>query len=146
MIQRAQAKHPLHRFYVDDMTHMKRLSANCYDAAIGLYGGFSYCLEPEKAAMNIHRILRHNGRLDRKSTRLNSSHVKISYAVFCLKKKPVETRWRPAQPRARLDQFVANAVRDALAETDDDMLVFLHNQAEIRHVTVRLNESGTPTS
>src|SRR5437870_9988921 len=27
------------------------------------------------------------GRLDRKSTRLNSSHVAISYAVFCLKKK-----------------------------------------------------------
>src|SRR5690606_41431132 len=26
-------------------------------------------------------------RADRKSTRLNSSHVKISYAVFCLKKK-----------------------------------------------------------
>src|SRR5690554_7391303 len=27
------------------------------------------------------------GREDRKSTRLNSSHVRISYAVFCLKKK-----------------------------------------------------------
>src|SRR5690606_41791199 len=27
------------------------------------------------------------GFVDRKSTRLNSSHVKISYAVFCLKKK-----------------------------------------------------------
>src|SRR5699024_11227038 len=27
------------------------------------------------------------GHLDRKSTRLNSSHVSISYAVFCLKKK-----------------------------------------------------------
>src|SRR5690606_42142458 len=27
------------------------------------------------------------GSKDRKSTRLNSSHVKISYAVFCLKKK-----------------------------------------------------------
>src|SRR5690606_41826666 len=27
------------------------------------------------------------GAEDRKSTRLNSSHVKISYAVFCLKKK-----------------------------------------------------------
>src|SRR5690349_22203629 len=26
-------------------------------------------------------------RIDRKSTRLNSSHVEISYAVFCLKKK-----------------------------------------------------------
>src|SRR5690606_41046719 len=29
----------------------------------------------------------YNAALDRKSTRLNSSHVKISYAVFCLKKK-----------------------------------------------------------
>src|SRR5690606_41464679 len=29
---------------------------------------------------------------DRKSTRLNSSHVKISYAVFCLKKKTKQTR------------------------------------------------------
>src|SRR5437868_10476041 len=28
-----------------------------------------------------------DGRADRKSTRLNSSHVSISYAVFCLKKK-----------------------------------------------------------
>src|SRR5690606_40482214 len=28
--------------------------------------------------------------LDRKSTRLNSSHVKISYAVFCLKKKKIK--------------------------------------------------------
>src|SRR2546430_12316850 len=28
-----------------------------------------------------------NGFLDRKSTRLNSSHSQISYAVFCLKKK-----------------------------------------------------------
>src|SRR2546430_13574676 len=47
------------------------------------------------------RLLRHQGRrrrglplepaplfpLDRKSTRLNSSHSQISYAVFCLKKK-----------------------------------------------------------
>src|SRR3989442_6031661 len=29
--------------------------------------------------------------LDRKSTRLNSSHVRISYAVFCLKKKKTTT-------------------------------------------------------
>src|SRR2546427_6560534 len=31
-----------------------------------------------------HAVVRH---LDRKSTRLNSSHSQISYAVFCLKKK-----------------------------------------------------------
>src|SRR5690606_17248786 len=30
--------------------------------------------------------------LDRKSTRLNSSHVKISYAVFCLKKKKYKNK------------------------------------------------------
>src|SRR5699024_12227739 len=32
------------------------------------------------------------GPADRKSTRLNSSHVSISYAVFCLKKKPQHSR------------------------------------------------------
>src|SRR5690554_5481251 len=35
--------------------------------------------------------------LDRKSTRLNSSHVRISYAVFCLKKKTA-VRW-PSEAR-----------------------------------------------
>src|SRR5256885_7327109 len=32
--------------------------------------------------------------LDRKSTRLNSSHLVISYAVFCLKKKKKKLRYR----------------------------------------------------
>src|SRR3712207_8918965 len=31
-------------------------------------------------------------REDRKSTRLNSSHANISYAVFCLKKKKIKTQ------------------------------------------------------
>src|SRR5207248_8898811 len=39
--------------------------------------------EPSDAAATV-QIFRH---LDRKSTRLNSSHRTISYAVFCLKKK-----------------------------------------------------------
>src|SRR5690349_23120147 len=34
-----------------------------------------------------------NGKRDRKSTRLNSSHVEISYAVFCLKKKNNESNY-----------------------------------------------------
>src|SRR3989442_11936336 len=34
-----------------------------------------------------HMKIRLNLETDRKSTRLNSSHVRISYAVFCLKKK-----------------------------------------------------------
>src|SRR3712207_7244786 len=40
--------------------------------------------EPHQHA---HRVLRLLRREDRKSTRLNSSHANISYAVFCLKKK-----------------------------------------------------------
>src|SRR5688500_19145998 len=36
-----------------------------------------------------HRVLVLGG-ADRKSTRLNSSHLVISYAVFCLKKKSIE--------------------------------------------------------
>src|SRR5437773_5429809 len=34
-------------------------------------------------------------RSDRKSTRLNSSHITISYAVFCLKKKKKKTHTNP---------------------------------------------------
>src|SRR3712207_7997279 len=52
------------------------------------------------------------GEADRKSTRLNSSHANISYAVFCLKKKKQESlcgpqgsgglcRWRRACLRCR---------------------------------------------
>src|SRR3712207_7777813 len=54
----------------------------------------------------LHRNLRPVGkaregfersRPDRKSTRLNSSHANISYAVFCLKKK--KTRSAPSSPK-----------------------------------------------
>src|SRR5690606_41294967 len=38
-----------------------------------------------ETAMRITELVQRSSR-DRKSTRLNSSHVKISYAVFCLKK------------------------------------------------------------
>src|SRR3712207_8007368 len=38
------------------------------------------------------RLSRYFTPLDRKSTRLNSSHANISYAVFCLKKKHDVTR------------------------------------------------------
>src|SRR3712207_7361711 len=36
-------------------------------------------------------ITKFAGKQDRKSTRLNSSHANISYAVFCLKKKHIHT-------------------------------------------------------
>src|SRR5207253_10785135 len=41
---------------------------------------------PRTPEVTPHRVSR-----DRKSTRLNSSHVAISYAVFCLKKKIIQS-------------------------------------------------------
>src|SRR2546430_3018224 len=42
-------------------------------------------------ARRFPRMVRDLARSDRKSTRLNSSHSQISYAVFCLKKKKTNT-------------------------------------------------------
>src|SRR5438552_9320625 len=53
---------------------------------------------------------------DRKSTRLNSSHQIISYAVFCLKKKNKEAR--------ACDRFVASS-------GDDDRIN--HHHAKLHH-------------
>src|SRR5438067_6715222 len=47
------------------------------------------------------KVLRHLAEQDRKSTRLNSSHVSISYAVFCLKKKNTKRGCRPSHPGLR---------------------------------------------
>src|SRR2546426_2629313 len=52
------------------------------------------------------RLERVDGRLDRKSTRLNSSHLVISYAVFCLKKKK---RDKPANTCAKTPRSSATA-------------------------------------
>src|SRR3712207_9006188 len=41
----------------------------------------------EVSEVGVDRLDPAPGRQDRKSTRLNSSHANISYAVFCLKKK-----------------------------------------------------------
>src|SRR3712207_9425110 len=40
-----------------------------------------------RIALGLHRSTANDKLRDRKSTRLNSSHANISYAVFCLKKK-----------------------------------------------------------
>src|SRR5438876_707694 len=47
-----------------------------------------------------------SGVRDRKSTRLNSSHPSISYAVFCLKKKS-KTKQRPVLDRLHLPPVIA---------------------------------------
>src|SRR3970282_2833132 len=58
--------------------------------------------------------------IDRKSTRLNSSHITISYAVFCLKKNKGRDHtpfaWCPPQsttPPSPCDRAVARSRRDS---------------------------------
>src|SRR5436305_8151795 len=57
------------------------------DPGRGLQGGRARRLEPHAPPAAQPRDRRQGAGTDRKSTRLNSSHVRISYAVFCLKKK-----------------------------------------------------------
>src|SRR5690625_6096596 len=54
--------------------------ANALEQALFRLGHHSYLLDGDNVRHGLSRDL------DRKSTRLNSSHVAISYAVFCLKK------------------------------------------------------------
>src|SRR5260221_4880129 len=70
--------------------------------------GFSYDAEKPPVAEEVQRfrergrrrnyefkkVERLDGGIDRKSTRLNSSHTVISYAVFCLKKK---SKWNSSR-------------------------------------------------
>src|SRR5690349_22186870 len=59
-----------------------------------------YVGRPDPTGVNAPEEIREPA-ADRKSTRLNSSHVEISYAVFCLKKKKrCYTRSTSSSPRA----------------------------------------------
>src|SRR5258707_7726857 len=51
-------------------------------------------------SVDVEKVFHQKEALDRKSTRLNSSHANISYAVFCLKKKKhfTELRTSPGRP------------------------------------------------
>src|SRR3989442_8119501 len=54
----------------------------------------------------------HEGsRGDRKSTRLNSSHVRISYAVFCLKKKKKKKKYISNQEKHRANKNENKQIR-----------------------------------
>src|SRR5256885_8175626 len=62
---------------------------------------------------NTQRIEPHHGRCvatatpDRKSTRLNSSHLVISYAVFCLKKKNIIKNKQNTNNTTTLSQYIS---------------------------------------
>src|SRR2546430_3123434 len=57
-----------------------------------------------------------NRRADRKSTRLNSSHSQISYAVFCLKKKNINKNILHATSTTQPKTATATTPRSALPD------------------------------
>src|SRR5207302_7005153 len=72
------------------LEHQEHITVHHHDvgfqAAVFLDVGFRRVHVPDRVAARGVPFGR-RAATDRKSTRLNSSHVKISYAVFCLKKK-----------------------------------------------------------
>src|SRR3712207_7391152 len=64
--------------------------------ALGAFDHESACVDPEGRHVYLSEDIGTGGFYrDRKSTRLNSSHANISYAVFCLKKKKNKTKFFP---------------------------------------------------
>src|SRR5207248_6840989 len=59
------------------------ITVDVWNMPAGLAFGSPQCGHADADSANFRL---HEGHLDRKSTRLNSSHRTISYAVFCLKK------------------------------------------------------------
>src|SRR3712207_6865901 len=57
------------------------------DGAVVTADWLEYAIRRGAIARRVVRVSDTTGLGDRKSTRLNSSHANISYAVFCLKKK-----------------------------------------------------------
>src|SRR5258707_4146769 len=67
------------------------------DVTLSLFGMYSSVSSTDTSGVNPLvgdgvKKLKWGADLDRKGTRLNSSHANISYAVFCLKKKNTPTR------------------------------------------------------
>src|SRR3712207_6901777 len=60
--------------------------------SLNLLGMTTIAADGRKALRNLALVLGSQREEDRKSTRLNSSHANISYAVFCLKKKNNNTQ------------------------------------------------------
>src|SRR3712207_8366145 len=69
---------------------------------------------------------------DRKSTRLNSSHANISYAVFCLKKKPIRHHLLPGKPSIFWEDWDA-VIEDQMTQSFVHAFkldsFFLHNKS-----------------
>src|SRR5690606_39720492 len=76
----------------DALPILRRFSHTWRNQYISANSPYVNTREPVQPRLSIKLTRGHRSTKDRKSTRLNSSHVKISYAVFCLKKKNIKNR------------------------------------------------------
>src|SRR2546421_6173683 len=72
---------------------------------------------------------------DRKSTRLNSSHDQISYAVFCLKKKNKHTGFKCYRMTNPLNPSHYQVPHSAISPTPETPL-FPHSSCHMKHARI----------
>src|SRR5947209_9908731 len=85
----------LYFFFFKDTATTEIYTLSLHDA-LPIYGEPVYdCMLPRNGTPGMDackEVEPNESQIDRKSTRLNSSHANISYAVFCLKKKKLRVR------------------------------------------------------
>src|SRR5207302_8850585 len=100
---------PIFYFFSNDTATTEIYTLSLHDALpIYLFGARLVAARPGRRARSLQGAASAVLQTDRKSTRLNSSHVKSSYAVFCLKKKIMDMR----MPAALLESISVTATVD----------------------------------
>src|SRR5215813_14969255 len=87
-------------FFFNDTATTEIYTLSLHDA-LPILEGFSCPARPKTSVPPLARRSSRPGKRDRKSTRLNSSHVRISYAVFCLKKKKKKKNYRQLKKKTK---------------------------------------------
>src|SRR6266481_5445082 len=123
-------------FFFNDTATTEIYTLSLHDA-LPIFGGI------ESGARILHRNLRPRQRphasQDRKSTRLNSSHSSISYAVFCLKKKKNEAFTQAGAPGISLWRIVEGMRLERVPLPD---FVFFYNDTATTEIyTLSLHDA-----
>jgi ATP-dependent helicase HrpB len=111
----------------------------CHERGLDSDASLALCLEAQVALRPDLRLIAMSATLDAAPFAALMGNCPVVTGAG--QSYPVETRWRPVSPQARLDAVVAGQVLDALPETEGDLLVFLPGVAEIRRVENLLTEA-----
>src|SRR3989449_3340165 len=103
-------------FFFNDTATTEIYTLSLHDALpIWFVGAMQGLLQTLVGALEALRAQRASGAAsDRKSTRLNSSHGYISYAVFCLKKKKRNNYSTQYYQHTQDQRYVDNYLRDSV--------------------------------